>query len=150
MRACSTGVFGSCLRLCAPPSRPLPPLRKRIIASEPLKANMRAGCGKRPRLWPRIVYNGQCVTRCWGTSDARWGCENRGAVQLCELRAPSANGSSVAGDPQDRQRGAEGAVAGIREALCQVRPALDPPEKLLRALLLQAFYSVRSERQLME
>ena len=31
-----------------------------------------------------------------------------------------------------------------------MRPALDPPEKLLRALLLQAFYSVRSERQLME
>ena len=29
------------------------------------------------------------------------------------------------------------------------RPSL-PPEKLLRALLLQAFYSVRSERQLME
>jgi len=26
----------------------------------------------------------------------------------------------------------------------------DTPEKLLRALLLQAFYSVRSERQLME
>ena len=25
-----------------------------------------------------------------------------------------------------------------------------PPERLLRALLLQAFYSVRSERQLME
>src|SRR5712671_462628 len=95
-------------------------------------------------------YDPRCVTRCWGTSDARWGCENRGAVQLCELRAPSANGSSIAGDPQDRQRGAEGAVAGIREALCQVRPASIPPEKLLRALLLQAFYSVRSERQLME
>ena len=44
MRACSTGVFGSCLRLCAPPSRPFPPLRKQIIASEPLNANMRAGC----------------------------------------------------------------------------------------------------------
>jgi transposase len=29
------------------------------------------------------------------------------------------------------------------------RPSV-PPEKLLRALLLQAFYSVRSERQLME
>jgi transposase len=28
------------------------------------------------------------------------------------------------------------------------RPSI-PPEKLLRALLLQAFYSVRSERQLM-
>jgi transposase len=29
------------------------------------------------------------------------------------------------------------------------RPSI-PPERLLRALLLQAFYSVRSERQLME
>ena len=29
------------------------------------------------------------------------------------------------------------------------RPSV-PPEKLLRAMLLQAFYSVRSERQLME
>ena len=29
------------------------------------------------------------------------------------------------------------------------RPSI-PPEKLLRALLLHAFYSVRSERQLME
>src|SRR5438093_11884469 len=58
-------------------------------------------------------------------SDARWGRENRGAVQLCELRASGADGSSVAGDPQDRQRGADGAVAGIREALCQVRPAID-------------------------
>jgi transposase len=32
---------------------------------------------------------------------------------------------------------------------CVGRPSI-PPEKLLRALLLQAFYSVRSERQLME
>jgi len=27
------------------------------------------------------------VTRCWGTSDARWGCKDRSAVQLCELRS---------------------------------------------------------------
>jgi transposase len=31
----------------------------------------------------------------------------------------------------------------------QGRPSI-APEKLLRALLLQAFYSIRSERQLME
>jgi transposase len=30
------------------------------------------------------------------------------------------------------------------------RPSFDPPEKLLRAMLLQVFYSIRSERQLME
>ena len=49
----------------------------------------------------------------------------------------------------------------VDQALTVMSPAFDqlysdlgrpsiPPEKLLRALLLQAFYSVRSERQLME
>ena len=49
----------------------------------------------------------------------------------------------------------------VNEALTALSPELEklyaksgrpsiPPEKLLRALLLQAFYSVRSERQLME
>jgi transposase len=49
----------------------------------------------------------------------------------------------------------------VDQALTVLSPAFDrlysdigrpsiPPEKLLRALLLQAFYSVRSERQLME
>ena len=49
----------------------------------------------------------------------------------------------------------------VDEALAELSPEFDrlysrigrpsiPPEKLLRALLLQAFYSVRSERQLME
>ena len=41
-----------------------------------------------------------------------------------------------------------------RRGLCEgVRAgwsSLDPPEGLLRALLLQAFYTIRSERQLME
>jgi transposase len=44
-----------------------------------------------------------------------------------------------------------GALSGEFEKLYALngRPSI-PPEKLLRALLLQAFYSVRSERQLME
>lgn len=43
------------------------------------------------------------------------------------------------------------ALSGEFEALYAAhgRPSI-PPEKLLRALLLQAFYSVRSERQLMQ
>jgi transposase len=43
------------------------------------------------------------------------------------------------------------ALAGELEALYAPlgRPSI-PPERLLRALLLQAFYSIRSERQLME
>ena len=67
----------------------------------------------------------------------------------CEARVPQ--GPSAAADPGARRRGADGAVAGLRPALCATigRPSI-PPEKLLRALLLQAFYSVRSERQLME
>ena len=36
-------------------------------------------------------------------------------------------------------------------ALCARGPPLDPaPEKLLRAMLLQVLYTIRSERQLME
>jgi len=47
-----------------------------------------------------------------------------------------------------------GALSDLTEALGALytplgRPSI-PPEKLLRALLLQAFYSIRSERQLME
>ena len=43
-----------------------------------------------------------------------------------------------------------GAVARFCGALFRIgRPSI-PPEKLLRAMLLQAFYSIRSERQLME
>jgi transposase len=49
----------------------------------------------------------------------------------------------------------------VDQALAAVSPQFDelyakfgrssiPPERLLRALLLQAFYSIRSERQLME
>jgi len=46
------------------------------------------------------------------------------------------------------------ALAALEEAFAPLyaqvgRPSI-PPEKLLRAMLLQAFYSVRSERQLME
>jgi transposase len=43
------------------------------------------------------------------------------------------------------------ALAGEFSALYSPigRPSI-PPEKLLRAMLLQAFYSIRSERQLME
>ena len=48
----------------------------------------------------------------------------------------------------------DGVLSGLSPAFQQLyavngRPSI-PPEKLLRALLLQVFYSVRSERQLME
>ena len=44
------------------------------------------------------------------------------------------------------------ALVALVDDLCYVligRPSI-PPEKLLRAMLLQAFYSIRSERQVME
>jgi transposase len=84
-----------------------------------------------------MAYNPRCVTRCWGTSDARWGCENRGAVQLCELRSAGNEALTTLTAEFEKLYATSG------------RPSI-PPEKLLRALLLQAFYSVRSERQLME
>ena len=40
-------------------------------------------------------------------------------------------------------------IGRLRSALREGRPSI-PPERLLRAMLLQAFFSVRSERQLME
>ena len=74
-----------------------------------------------------------------------------GVVLLCELRGAGAPGSPVAADPDDRRRRRWPAVAGRSTgSIAPIgRPSI-PPEKLLRALLLQAFYSVRSERQLME
>src|SRR6516164_8737671 len=62
----------------------------------------------------------------WGTSDARLGCQERRAVQLRELRGAGSKGSSVAADPADCGQGAGGAVAGIRKAVRQTRPTLDP------------------------
>ena len=39
-----------------------------------------AGCGKSGILGPDMGYNPRCVTRCGGPSDARWRCQERGAV----------------------------------------------------------------------
>src|SRR5215467_9165996 len=61
----------------------------------------------------------------WGTSDARLGCEEPSAVQLCELRGAGSKGSSVTADPADSGRGAGGSVAGIRKAVRQTWPAVD-------------------------
>ena len=60
-------------------------------------------------------------------------------------------GPSAAADPPDDRRGA---ASDCRRVLigCTRRPGRPsiPPEKLLRALLLQMLYSIRSERLLME
>ncbi len=40
--------------------------------------------------------------------------------------------------------------AAIRTDVLGQRPTIDPPERLVQALLLQILFSIRSERQLME
>ena len=72
-------------------------------------------------------------------------------VQLSVAGAAGASGSSAAGDPTDDRRGAG---RRCRPRFAQMysdigRPSI-PPEQLLRALLLQVLYTVRSERLLME
>src|SRR5512136_188868 len=65
-----------------------------------------------------------------------------------ESRVPKAHPLRVI---RDLSNDALAALAGEFSALYASagRPSI-PPEKLLRAMLLQAFYSIRSERQLME
>ena len=54
------------------------------------------------------------------------------------------------GPSEGGERGSGGAFRRVLGALARLgRPSI-PPEKLLRAMLLQAFYSIRSERQLMD
>lgn len=62
-----------------------------------------------------------------------------------------ARGSPVAGDPVGSERGSlnDGEATSRRSTLGLNRPSI-ASKKLLRAMLLQAFYSIRSERQLME
>ena len=69
-----------------------------------------------------------------------------------DLGGAGAAGSSAASDPGDvivnqALLGLEREFAGLYAPIG--RPSI-PPEKLLRAMLLQAFYSIRSERLLME
>ena len=66
-----------------------------------------------------------------------------------EQRVPA--GSSAAGDPpDDRRRASRRCRRGSRRLYSDIgRPSI-PPEQLLRALLLQALYTIRSERLLME
>ena len=77
-----------------------------------------------------------------GFRSERWPASgrNRGRLQI--------------GIPGRLRRNLHAALAELTGAFAKLyapigRPSI-PPEKLLRALLLQAFYSVRSERQLME
>jgi hypothetical protein len=54
------------------------------------------------------------------------------------------------GDPAHCQRCADRTRCGLHQAVCGHRASHDAPERLLRALLLQAVYSIRSERKRIE
>jgi hypothetical protein len=54
------------------------------------------------------------------------------------------------GYPLRCERGAAAAFGRVLGPVFAERAALDPAEKLLRAMLLHVFYSIRSERQLTE
>ena len=56
---------------------------------------------------------------------------------------------SFASDPRDCDEAVRKLSPAFSRLYRRRRPSI-PPERLLRALLLQAFYTVRSERQLME
>ena len=65
-----------------------------------------------------------------------------------EQRVP-AEDPPLCPDPEDGGRGAGGLSPGFSGCTPSGAPSI-APEKLLRALLLQALYTIRSERQLME
>jgi Transposase domain (DUF772) len=63
-------------------------------------------------------------------------------------RAPGAERSSIAAHAIDGRCRVAGVEPALRCALRSERTPSIAPEKLLRALLLQVLYTVRSERQL--
>src|SRR5262245_20181825 len=85
-----------------------------------------------------------------GGDDARRRCGLWQALQLYRPREADPGGSPAAGDSGDCQCGAQIAVGRVPEALSPLGPGSIPPEWLMRVLLLQAFHSLRSERQLVE
>src|SRR6202047_5350545 len=99
---------------------------------------------------PDIGYNPRCVARCGGRP-MRGGDVRGGALfsyVSCEARVPLDHPLRPIRKIVDE---ALAALSAEFEKLYAKlgRPSI-APEKLLRALLLQAFYAVRSERQLME
>src|ERR1700739_715919 len=108
------------------------------------------GCGKSRILERDLGYKPHRVTRCGGRpmrgGDLR--SEALFSYLSCEARVPLDHPLRPIQKIVDE---ALGALTGEFEKLyAKLGRASIPPEKLLRALLLQAFYSVRSERQLME
>ena len=90
------------------------------------------------------------MTRCGGTSDGGWDTRSDTLFSYvsCEARVPKDHPLRPIRQIVDE------ALVALSPEFEQLyakfgRPSI-PPERLLRALLLQAFYSVRSELRLME
>ena len=109
-----------------------------------------AGCGKSRLLARDLGYNPHCVTRCGGRPMRGWDLRSDALFSYvsCEARVPKDH------PLRPILRIVDAALVALSPEFEELyakfgRPSI-PPERLLRALLLQAFYSVRSERQLME
>ena len=106
---------------------------------------------KKSTYWVEVLgYNPRYVTRCGGRPMRGWDARSDALFSYvsCEARVPKDHPLRPIRQIVDE---ALGALSPEFEKLYARfgRPSI-PPERLLRALLLQAFYSVRSERQLME
>ena len=75
---------------------------------------------------------------------------SRAACSATWTSRPGSGGSPAAADPDDPRRCADRDCLAVRGGTRTSADRRFPPERLLRALLLRAFYSVRSERLLME
>ena len=125
-----------------------------LVGSTPLASRFDpedlTGCGKSRPIGRDIGYNPRRVTRCGGRPMRGWDTRSDALFSYvsCEARVPK--------DYPLRpiRRIVDEALAALSPEFEKLyarfgRPSI-PPERLLRALLLQAFYSVRSEKQLME
>jgi hypothetical protein len=84
-----------------------------------------------------------------GDGDARIGCGIGGIVLLCRHGGAGTGHAPAAHDPDHRESGAGGPRYELEALYRGTGRQSIAPERLLRASLLQAFYTVRSERQLM-
>src|SRR6516165_12187032 len=79
---------------------------EQIVASGPLKANMRAGCGKSRPIGRDIGYNPHCVTRCGGRPMRGWDARSEALLHHPLGHDPTKPGSESASTAPPFVRGA--------------------------------------------
>src|SRR3974377_150234 len=85
-----------------------------------------------------------------GSQYARQGCATASHVQLPFSRSPCAPGPPLKAHPGHGESSPGRTVRGVPGHVFPGGAPFHPPEKLLRALLLQILYTIRSARLLME